>query len=208
MELREFIEARLAEDELWALACSAPNSWRGEHRPIATGVHWTWAVGDNWEPYPIDPLEEYAGESAHDTSPCLVTVERWPYSDSTLKSAWKDFQHQAISRVDEIRSAEAGHIARHDPARVLREVEAKRRTLARHPPEEIWIGQEGYPPDHLWHRRMIRMDCSTCRSGTCWDDYDASCSAPDWPCAEVRDVAAPYSDHPDYDPAWAPEATA
>ena len=175
--LRDFVEARLEEDEAMALAA--------KH---ATSGRWRWDHG--------------TGEMCNDpTCPYgeLVAIDG-PY-DVILMDV-----HGYDTRGDEPWNG-SEHIARHDPARVLREVEAKRRTLARHPPEEIWIGQEGYPPDHLWYRRMIRMDCSTCRSGTCWDDYDASCSAPDWPCAEVRDVAAPYSDHPDYDPAWAPEAT-
>ena len=59
------------------------------------------------------------------------------------------------------------------PARVLREVDAKRKILALHEPNDVtgpgracrWCG-------HLW------------------------------PCDEVRILVAVWSDHPDYDPAW------
>ncbi|QNS08326.1 DUF6221 family protein [Streptomyces xanthii] len=47
------------------------------------------------------------------------------------------------------------HVALHDPARILREIEAKRRILARHAREP-------------------------------------------WPCPNVRDLASPYADHPDF----------
>ncbi|MER5889755.1 DUF6221 family protein [Streptomyces sp. NPDC001941] len=49
----------------------------------------------------------------------------------------------------------AQHIALHDPARTLRDIEAKRRVLTRH----------AHDP---------------------------------WPCDDLRDLAAPYADHPDF----------
>ncbi|WP_332760413.1 DUF6221 family protein [Streptomyces sp. MT206] len=49
----------------------------------------------------------------------------------------------------------AQHVALHDPARALREIEAKRRILARHARDP-------------------------------------------WPCHDLRDLASPYADHPDF----------
>lgn len=72
------------------------------------------------------------------------------------------------------RKTDARHIARWDPARVLREVEAKRLLLA---------GHEG----------VHRCDWGEHRGG----DY--------LPCKQTRLLALPDSDHPDYDPDWAPE---
>ncbi|MFI9813604.1 DUF6221 family protein [Saccharothrix variisporea] len=60
----------------------------------------------------------------------------------------------------------ARHVARHDPARVLREVAAKRRVLRRHRPERVG------------DRVVCRVDGDP------------------FPCADVRDLAAPYADHP------------
>lgn len=74
------------------------------------------------------------------------------------------------------------HIARHDPARALREVAAKRAILAEH---RQWVfgGTTG---------------CSTCHAGHEIGD------PPPGPCPTLRALAAVYSDHRDYDPAWAP----
>jgi Family of unknown function (DUF6221) len=82
---------------------------------------------------------------------------------------------------------EADHIIRHDPARVLREVEAKRVIMEWHyrglPPEgapeglEICAGEEG--------------------DGDTWQ------MATPWPCPQIRALAAVYSDHPDYREEWA-----
>jgi hypothetical protein len=71
--------------------------------------------------------------------------------------------------------AVAIHVARHDPARVLREAAAKRAILARH--------------IYILRRRGWQ---GTCR----FDNHH-------WPCADVVDLAAVYRAHPDYDPAWA-----
>lgn len=74
--------------------------------------------------------------------------------------------------------AAAAHIARHDPARVLREVEAKRAILARHAPN----------PEHS-------AFCGRCNDGLLEQH---------WPCPDVLDIAAIYSDHPGYRQEWKP----
>jgi len=61
---------------------------------------------------------------------------------------------------------DATHIARHDPARVLAEVDAKRRILERH------------------------SSCDDTSFGE--------------PCEDLRLLALPYSDHPDYRQEWRP----
>ncbi|MEU1193973.1 DUF6221 family protein [Streptomyces sp. NPDC005859] len=68
------------------------------------------------------------------------------------------------------------HVALHDPARVLREVEAKRRVLARHVLSPA-TGDQELPWDN-------RDDCQ----------YDGET----WPCDDLLDLASPYADHPDY----------
>jgi hypothetical protein len=78
------------------------------------------------------------------------------------------------------------HIARHHPNRVLREVAAKRAILARHPPDgDRW------------------PDCATCSCEGALAGSDCIGTV-SWPCPTVRDVAAIWSDHPDYRPEWAP----
>ncbi|SCD40986.1 hypothetical protein GA0115251_106923 [Streptomyces sp. TverLS-915] len=70
----------------------------------------------------------------------------------------------------------AAHIARHDPARVLLEVEAKRRVLRAH---DKWC--EG------------RCEAKYPEGG-----FDA---AHYW---SIKSLAAVYADHPDYDESWRP----
>jgi hypothetical protein len=68
----------------------------------------------------------------------------------------------------------ARHIARHDPARVLREVAAKRAIVADHAPSEV-------APDA----------CRRCKGGMAF------------PCRTIRHLAAAWSDHGDYRAEWA-----
>jgi len=82
---------------------------------------------------------------------------------------------------------DADHIARHDPARVLREVVAGRRVLERH---RVATG------DDLGVRTGSCYGC-----GTTGEFSDPRTRKID-DCPELRDLAAPYADHPDYDPAW------
>ncbi|MEV0586337.1 DUF6221 family protein [Nonomuraea sp. NPDC050310] len=73
----------------------------------------------------------------------------------------------------------AEHIARHDPARVMREVEAKRRTLGLH---------------------------RNCGSGSGYCDeggHGWSAEAEGFAgCSDLVDLASPYSDHPDFRTIW------
>ncbi|MDG3012474.1 hypothetical protein G4X40_20245 [Rhodococcus sp. D2-41] len=78
--------------------------------------------------------------------------------------------------------AAAAHIARHDPARVLREVAAKRELISR-----TWDGKcTGHPGPWIHH-----------------DDYGPGyCMEPD-ECSTFHVLAMSYVDHPDYRAEWA-----
>jgi Family of unknown function (DUF6221) len=98
---------------------------------------------------------------------------RLPVADRTI--AWCRNGHE-----DDF--ANALHIARHDPARVLREVEAKRRVLAR-------------------HHRDERGACVGCG----WTgDLDEARTEAGEDCPELLDIAAPFASHSDYRSEWAP----
>ena len=74
------------------------------------------------------------------------------------------------------------HMVRHDPARVLREITAKRALLRAHPFEPYADEpSEGF--------------CAECQRGG---------SAGVWPCPTVRIMSAVYADHPGYRQEWAP----
>ena len=75
----------------------------------------------------------------------------------------------------------ARHVARHDPARVLAEVKAKRRVMERHT-----AGWRKSGP------------CLGCNFGPQEDEFTEDVEE----CPELRDMASVYADHPDYNPAW------
>lgn len=86
-----------------------------------------------------------------------------------------DWQGQAFIDVTE-------HIARHDPARVLAECEAKRAIV------ELHANNEG---------DLERGSCSTCTDRDYLGIVDD-----EWPCATIRALALPYADHPDFESGW------
>lgn len=198
MDVREFLEARLAEDEAWARAASTPYRYAAPgSTPPEDGVHWTWVVGEDWTPVKVDPVGEdtVGGPEHYGYHVNLASVEEWP--DKTYPT--RPMAHTIANYMMEVESAAAGHIVRHDPARVLRDVEAKRLILARHTPEEQWVGpKEASTLYAVW--------CTGCWDGNCVTDYDMTCSQENWPCPEVRALASVWSDHPDYDPSWSPQA--
>src|SRR5258706_496068 len=77
-------------------------------------------------------------------------------------------------------------IDRYGPLRAVREVDAKRKIVA--------VPAPGYPNNYP--QRARQPACGICHSGG-WD-WDPE----QWPCATVRALAAVWSDHPGYDPAW------
>jgi len=73
------------------------------------------------------------------------------------------------------------HIAEHDPARVLREIDAKRQLIALH--------QEVEDPEEM------QDYCATC---------EVTGNYPYYPCATLRLLALPYADRPGYRDDWRP----
>jgi hypothetical protein len=76
-------------------------------------------------------------------------------------------------------AVDAAHIALHDPARVLRQVTAYRRILARHSPRPSG-------PPNTW----VTPQCG-------WPSLN--------PCPDVRDLLSIYSDREGHDPSWTVE---
>lgn len=76
----------------------------------------------------------------------------------------------------------AAHIARHNPARVLREVEAKRGIIERHEQAREFGGKS-----------TISAHVNAQDDGYVQACFDA-----------LRDLALPYADHPDYREEWRP----
>jgi Family of unknown function (DUF6221) len=83
----------------------------------------------------------------------------------------------------------AGHIARHDPARVLAEVDAKRRIIDLHHTKvfETVHGSPEFGHDFWCEVCHVPSD----QRGRTW-------------CLTLRLLALPYADHPDYREDWRP----
>jgi hypothetical protein len=126
-ELITWLRQQLDDDERWARAASQryPYATGGDLPP--GGVHWTWVAGENWELVTPDPvIEEFVAEPGYSCN--LATVETWPTQYG------HDMPRTYANSIVEMDASAAGHIARWDPARVLAEVEAKRRILDLHEP--------------------------------------------------------------------------
>jgi hypothetical protein len=87
----------------------------------------------------------------------------------------------------------AEHIVTHDPARVLREIDAKRQLL-------------------VLHRSVTRTDFTSPTGEPAGPlevchECDANTTDPDWPdspCRTLRYLALPYADRPGYREEWRP----
>jgi len=86
---------------------------------------------------------------------------------------------------------------RHDPARALREVAAKRAILELHAISVQKISQVPFDP-YTGERvpDAYDVECNVC--GWAADDPMSACPT-------LRHLAAVYCDHPDYRPEWAPQ---
>lgn len=117
-DLVMWLRAQLDDDERWAQEAS-----RDRDRYTPTGEHWRWECEATDTPATVDPmLGEYV-EGVDGAPVGLRSIEGYP-------STWgATLYHLVIRGQDELPAAAAGHIARHDPARVLAEVDAKRRIL-------------------------------------------------------------------------------
>lgn len=169
-----FTRARLDDDEWWAREASRD----GENPVPETGHHWQWVDSETDKVITPDPvtsayLEDPDGASARVS---LRSVEEYP--SSSIGGTLPQF---AIHTAEEIPVPAAGHITRHDPARVLRDVPAKRKIIDRC---EHWLS---YGPVDDWE-----IDRA---------DEAALIEAAE---AVLRDLVAPYAGHADYQQKWTP----
>lgn len=132
-DLVAFLRARLAEDALWATEASR----RNDGRAVESGVHWQWEDADDKVCQPAPDTEAYIADGL--TTVSLRSREEWPSRVGNLPQF-------AISSAEEVPTTVGAHIIRHDPARVLREVEAKRKVVDRY----AWLREHGDTGDARW----------------------------------------------------------
>jgi hypothetical protein len=126
-DLVTWLRKQIDDDERWALAANQPYEYADESATAPpTGVHWRWVHGPNWEPTTPDPaVNEFVTEPGESCN--LATVEKWP---STTYGRTRQMPRVYADAIVEMDAAAGGHITRWDPARVLAEVDAKRRIIA------------------------------------------------------------------------------
>lgn len=157
-DLVAFLRARLDEDEQVARA--------------ATSGRWRWDLdGGAYEDDPLGTATQEWGSRGPD----LMSGD-----EPVIGATGYDASNVIVKRAD------ANHIARHDPARVLAEVEAKRRII------EL-------------HRATDGLDCASCANwGDVTHDRDyGEMGSHEWyPCSTLRFLTLPYAGYPDYQDAW------
>ncbi|MEV4197029.1 DUF6221 family protein [Micromonospora globbae] len=149
-DLVTWLRQQLDDDERVAHSATAGPWW---HNPGKA-----WLDAEAFEQYDRSKGEEFVGYGESPFSGCVAATGPASHAQSM---------------------ADAEHIARHDPARVLAEVAAKRRILDEH--FEASLGDTG----------VGAGDCTTCTNYA-------------WPCPTVRLLALPYADRPGYRPEWRP----
>ncbi|MBZ6290395.1 hypothetical protein KVH30_02255 [Streptomyces olivaceus] len=92
-----------------------------------------------------------------------------------------------IGSFDPEMAADERHIMTHQPARVLREIDAKRRTLERHTP-------------HSSGTADCSVHCERAHPGVQVCNHDGR----RWPCPDALDLTAGYADRPGYRETWRP----
>jgi uncharacterized protein DUF6221 len=106
------------------------------------------------------------------------------------RDAWFDILEQALGDGREaVKRAATTHYLEFRPLRILRDIEAKRRIMARHKP----IG-----PGRL-RRVRDELNCEGCGwEGELGDPVTENIDE----CPELRDLASAYADHKDYRAEW------
>ena len=128
-----------------------------------------------------------ASEAAHDLAGHWTTEGSYAVSVADKLPQGAEVWDKAVAFAEGAPSPEqATHIARHDPAHVLAEADAKREITDLHRPEITdYVDGAGI--------ESASVDCLTC---------DTRGSSNTWPCKTVRLLALPYADHPDYRDEW------
>lgn len=166
-DIHAFIEARLGEDEAAAHAAT-PGRWVVGGFPGAEYLPCDFVHAPDYTP---DGFSD--GQHVGDAS--VADGGMGPWAVSVRGSGFP--------------RANAEHIARHNPARVLLEIEAKRKRLKLHTPVHV---------PYIDHNRIQQtgLVCEVCGDG-------GETPGALWPCATVKTDALPYAAHPDFKPQWA-----
>jgi hypothetical protein len=173
-DLVVWLRAQLDEDEQIALAASG-----SESGSTPAGEHWRWEDEKTDKPVTPQPgIDEYL--TGEDSAPVgLRSLEAYP-------SDWcpRGLFHLVVCDQGEIRTVDAMHIARHDPASVLADVAAKRSILA------------AYDQARSIYRDRYRLGVGTARD----------CATTEAFATVIGLLAVAYTERPGYREEWRPAA--
>jgi hypothetical protein len=139
--------------------------------------------------------DEQAASAATDGVWAIIGSDRpypaYPGEQVTKGRGWSiTLKEPAVGDVaSELSREDAAHITRHDPARVLAEVEAKRRILDEHYVAQGTVGGQAL------------MVCTRCSD---YIERGEIFKAEAAPCKTLKLLALPYADHDDYREEWKP----
>jgi len=183
MNITEFLEARITEDEAAARAAIDPA------RP---GVQWQWVTNETDRVVANGDLaeaQEYQKIS-------LRTVEEYPTSAGELPGF-------LIGYAEEVDPGAGEHIARHDPARVLAECRAKRAIIEQHKDWPVLVERK---PEFTEASNDIHSMTYRATQEMAWlteREYVKRFGVEAPTTNMIRALAAVYADHPDYQQEWA-----
>jgi hypothetical protein len=180
MDLTDFLLARIAEDDEAARAAT-PGPWEWDRTPRGYWGH---------------------------QPPDLVTVAKEPpYSDGSVEPlgvvvSSYGYDADGLNVSDE----DAEHIARHDPARVLAECDAKRRIVEaearrRRTKDNVTATSQKAPDDWVdvtWMDENFQPH----EEHVSQQEFNERFTEPAPPSETLRLLALPYADHPDYREEW------
>lgn len=131
----------------------------------------------------VDDLVRWLGEQLDDDESAALgakgdTDGRWTQDDGPPEDI------VLCDKSGKLTMGQHRHIARHDPARVLREIDAKRQLMELHHAELI---------------EVTNADGDE-RSGY----FCAECDGESFPCRTLRLLALPYADRPGFRAEWRP----
>lgn len=167
-----FLATRLDEDEAAAVRAARPEPWV--------------------KPQPSRP-DWYVQFWADEQDRAAVVADPESLAYPVVVTLGYDGNDEAD---EELAEGRVEHIARHDPARVLAEVAAKRAIVAMHEQAEklVWDPRPAGTPVRE-PRREPAGYCSTCQ-------VEDGVIHGTWPCDTLKHLATVYSEHPDFNPAW------
>ncbi|MDX3582524.1 DUF6221 family protein [Streptomyces europaeiscabiei] len=165
-----------------------------EDERIARAASGGTVVGEpgNWQPAPGGDEWEAAQTDCDEDELLVALRPGLPRPPDVMSGMWGQvicYRPEFEDYRDASPLPQLEHAARHDPARALRETAANRRRLERHTPQ-MMVGHDSDENDPSTYV----LGCPTCQVGVV--------SEGDWPCEEIRDMAASYTDRPGYHKDW------